>query len=286
MRINLINVGLCSMISKIWKYARKYSALLAGTGLLFLIFAVAAHYLEGLRKFDNELIADEGSATLHQLEFSETAATALMSFHQHFELRFPLEMLENETRTFSLEYDQYTIVTSIPDSSDPVGISPDTSILREQLFKPAKATLTSSGFDVSPNEPIEIQEGTNLPARFLWTIRPKSEGPRHDLLLDISNLLIVPDERTTQLDNELEINGRQIQLDNYEIIPVAITVHTIWGVSRKTYEIVKYSIALLSFILMYPLVHEFLGNNLPWTRGRLARRGPTKRSIGRCGPRR
>ena len=125
--------------------------------------------------------------------------------------------------------------------------------------------LYSSAFNISPQSKIEKPAGTRTPVLFVWTITPRSEG-LHIALLDISNLLMVPEEDTLDLSTSLSINGEERVLEDYGILHLPIRIFTVWGISRNIFETIRYIIGFFVFLLMYPILHEFIKRRLGWSK--------------------
>lgn len=129
------------------------------------------------------------------------------------------------------------------------------AILRPQLKNLIEIHLNSSGFEISPSTRQTISKSNNLPAELRWTITPKSEG-EHLLLLKLPEAHeLAPDYLISKLCYTL--NGISQAVGDTSFYELPLTVGTAWGVSKTVEDSVRAFLALIGFILLYPLFLDF-----------------------------
>jgi len=72
------------------------------------------------------------------------------------------------------------------------------------------------------------------------------------LLLDYSDWLLRPED--SDIKHKLVINGSEIKQSKEGLAKLPIVVRTYWGVPRWVADLVKWCLALIAFVLTYPLV--------------------------------
>lgn len=252
----------------------------ATLGVVATLFPLLSIPISSMRPFLDEL----PESSLCEAEFHQgqsymgpdvSLSITIFSDHSDFRIRCPQTMKENETKEFSLEFDRYTIVRefqplesfyqSIPTDTIRLesfcqSIPTDTIRYKGEITEEKTVELHSSGFKISPSTKIKKASMTELPTLFLWTIKPESEGD-HTIILDISELIRLA-TKDSILENNLMVNGQKNELDYYGSIRFPIRVFTFWGISRKAYGLTKNIILFCGFILMYPVLHEWLKRRL------------------------
>ncbi|MCZ6623535.1 MAG: hypothetical protein O7B35_04795 [Deltaproteobacteria bacterium] len=174
-----------------------------------------------------------------------------------FRLTCPANVKINETFTINLQHDRQFFTV------DEHGNRTDYTV----SYPAGKgASLSSSAFNIAPSERI-AKESKSLPAHFVWTATPKSEG-KHLLVLSISELFYHqesdPADRYYKIRNKLIINGTEEARTDLDSVTVPVSVYTIWGISETTYQLLKWGVGAVIFVVTYPLLLTFLKRKLRW----------------------
>ena len=176
-------------------------------------------------------------------------------FHSQIVLTYPREIRENQTSVVSLRIEAFVDRTVIDSTSNQETARSRISDTLE-LDDYGALRLTSSGFDIAPDREISKPAGTPLPTEYAWTISPKREG-EHNLLLDLSGF-ISPLQENQQLESVLSVNERPRVFDDTRVLRLDVIVKTPWGVDGTTLALIRALIALLGFVLVYPVVAEWI----------------------------
>ncbi len=176
---------------------------------------------------------------------------------QSFEVDFDHSMRVNETKKFTLTFDRW--ITYVPASgsyNDYLSqLAYDESKKFQDIEKEMKFKLFSSGFEIEPDKVLKGKD--KAPFTLFWTLRAKSEG-NHKLILDLSDVIFEEEEFGGGFFSEdFVINGKKYEIDQ-GIVEFDTNVYTIWNIKKWHFELIRYFIALIAFILMYPLVSDFV----------------------------
>jgi hypothetical protein len=164
-------------------------------------------------------------------------------------IEYPLELRMNQTGTVKVRLSRDQEIWDYTSS-------PKRIVHRERNEVPTSFTLGSLAIEVLAPPAKTIPAGAKLPAERLWSIKPKNEGD-HNLILNVSSALMTASSADL-VEANLLVNGDTLQLPPTGDIPLPLEVTTVWGVSEVTVNIVRAGIGLVGFILMYPLLVEFL----------------------------
>lgn len=249
---------------KIKNHLIKRRRIYAVTGVLGISLSLLSIPISSIHPFLDEL----PEQLLNKVEFWQSQmykgpyiSLSISTHYSDFKISCPQTMKENETDEFRLEFDRYTIVSKLPSSFDPLHqftiTDTDTIRYKDKIIGEKAVELHSSGFKISPSTKIQKTSMTELPTLFVWTIKPESEGD-HTLVLDISQLIRRTTKDTLSLENRLIVNEQEKKLDDYGILSFPVTVFTFWGISRKVYAVIRNIFLLMGFILMYPILLEWL----------------------------
>ena len=171
-------------------------------------------------------------------------------------VNYPREIRENETPIVKLALSQqatkWTRMALKTESAEFQNVP--------ALNNEVSARLVSAGFTIQPDSPIAKPKGSRLPVEFLWSIKPSGEG-KHDIFLDLSSIPGTVDYGNAT-NVQYSVNGQEKQFPQSGMIPLAIVVKTVWGVSAVTVLLAKGAIGLLGFILMYPVLIGYLKGRL------------------------
>lgn len=193
------------------------------------------------------------------------------NYKYRYNLTLPSIMRINETSVVEVVLEVYEL--------NQFGECNDNYSQINRLSDDVRLTLFSSGFEIEPTTSIHLEANSTLPATFVWTIRPKSEG-HHYLILDASNHTAHDLSTATenlvmnhwnnqdnvntvglQLINTEQlfaINGSSLARNNIKKVPIEIEVRNIYGISGIAEGLIKGLIALIGFLLMYPSIQQFL----------------------------
>ena len=237
--------------------------LLALLGYFLVALGVTLYFvLPQFVYFSDEVSARRGSATLDRLaQDFRLLGPGTVKKKYIVQISYPIEMRENETTSVDISLD---VSMSMNDS-------PLLSLSQVNLPYEGSATLESAGFDIAPEG--DVEKYGVPPLLFAWTIRPKSEG-KHILLMNIAGLHEGGSVKV--LDQSLTINGSRSPQENVDLLKLPVTVLTVWGISRITFELGSGIVALIGFLLTYPLLVDLLRRFVP-TGIRSSRRRGTKR---------
>lgn len=117
-----------------------------------------------------------------------------------------------------------------------------------------KLTLSGAAFDVKPSETLERKYEKEVgSAIWTWSISPKKEGS-HELLLHLNSLSIVifgggDHYAYIKRNNEKPSFIKDPSLDS---VSIPIEVLTKEGLSLQAFLAIKYSLAFVGFVLLYP----------------------------------
>ena len=123
--------------------------------------------------------------------------------------------------------------------------------------------LSGASFSINPDYKIIKNKGSEFPLVWSWSIAPKSLG-KQELLIDLSDLKLTKYGDNFQGGYALyvTINGerknRNIAISNLRTKALPIKVLSFLGISKLHVELLKYTFAILGFILMYPPIMSFI----------------------------
>ena len=176
-------------------------------------------------------------------------------YHSRIELTYPREIRENQTSVVSLRIEAF-IDRAVIDATSKQETARSRISDTLELDEYGALRLTSSGFDIAPDQEISKPAGTPLPTEYAWTISPKREG-EHNLLLDLSGF-IGPLQENQQLESVLAVNERPLVFGDTRVLRLDVIVKTPWGVGGTTMALIRALIALIGFVLVYPVVAEWI----------------------------
>ncbi len=242
------------------KLLGRRNTILLASGMLLVFFAIFLVALApGLVKPPSSI--DHGHASLELVTITSLLGTRgnvieeRDEVHSRFSLTYPREIRENQTSVVSLRIEAFVdrVVTD-PISKQESARSRISDTL--ELDEYGALRLTSSGFDIAPDQEISKPPGTRLPTEYAWTISPRREG-EHNLLLDLSGF-IGPLQENQQLESVLTVNERSVVFGDTQVLRLDVIVKTPWGVDGTTLTLIRAFFALLGFVLVYPVVVEWI----------------------------
>lgn len=83
-----------------------------------------------------------------------------------------------------------------------------------------------------------------------WVITPKSEG-EFFIMLDFSSTI---EDSVFPVELVATINNEPAALENGAILTLPIRVTTIFGISQRTFELIRYAFIILGFVLTLPFL--------------------------------
>jgi hypothetical protein len=238
---------------------------MAFLGTSFILAALVSGELSSRLAPESSEPPPLGEATLAQRRIVDPRTPKRFEVTDNLGLRieYPLELRMNQTGTVKVRLSQDQEISDY--TSNPKRI-----VHRERNEVPASLTLESLAIEVLAPSVKTIPTGSKLPAERLWSIKPKDEGD-HNLVLNVSSALMTASSADL-VEANLLVNGDALQLPPSGDIPLPLKVTTVWGVSEVTVNIVRAAIGLGGFILMYPLLVEFLKRRM----GYEPEKGPNK----------
>lgn len=176
----------------------------------------------------------------------------------NLKIKYPAAMEEDETGKIILKYDRRMQFIFPPGEIDD-GRYDYAKDQFKRFSNNISFRLYSPGFDIEPEKEIQKVKGDTSDFQEIWLARPKSAG-RHVALLEVSNLLLKKNVLSLHHSNEIFVNGKSDSTINAGngIIELPIKVYTIWGTSPLTFEITKYTIQIVGFVLLLPFVVKLI----------------------------
>lgn len=165
------------------------------------------------------------------------------------EITYPEDMKYNETKRVMVTANFKLLIPGLSAPISPVSIEGSVQL-----------SLSGPAFEVGRKKTIKKEAGTPLPLEFIWDIMPEREG-RHGVSLELHDIL--GKEPLSEDTVRLRINEQPRKLSS-RVVELPIEVYTMWGISRETYGSLNIVVSALSFLLMYPLFHEWIKNR--WSR--------------------
>ena len=173
-------------------------------------------------------------------------------------------MLENEALPIHVRYTsghhaRIAVNPSFGTPDVPSAVRLDSTLDRDLIV-----SLTSAGFEVRPEGSQTAKFGTVLPVELAWTIQPHGEGRRYvQVLIDggtksVDSIVSADRKIWGSFVATAEINGRRVSPNANGLYLLPIEVATLWGLSGRTTSLIAWSIGLLSFVLIGPLIVELL----------------------------
>ena len=148
----------------------------------------------------------------------------------------------------------------------------------DRLLKPLALSLAGAAFAISPSSRIEKQAGSPLPVQWSWSISPQKEGEQR-LLLDLDSVGLAAygalQGSGTLPSLSVTVNGvpkDQTTFANLRSETLKILVLTREGLPLGTYLLIRYTLALVGFLLLYPAVATLVTE---YVKRRKQRRQPT-----------
>lgn len=165
---------------------------------------------------------------------------------QRFSVRIvcPAEILEDESPTVELRFEL---------AGNPDGEAPEPSPMT------AEVELSSATFKIVPSP--RISRSGTPPFVYTWVVTPQSLG-RHALLVDIAQLL--DRDSIDVLEDVVTLNGKALATANATSLALPVRVLTEWGISGRTFNLLRAAVGLLGFILTYPLWIQWVRRLLGW----------------------
>ena len=246
------------------KLSNRIKTVLLASGILLVFFAIfLVALIPNIMKPTSSI--DYGRANLDLVTITplpETRGNEVMEqeeYHTQFALTYPHEMTENQTSVVSLRIEAFVDRAVIdPTSKQETARSRLPGALG--LGEYGALRLTSSGFNIAPDQEISKPSGTHLPTEYAWTISPRREG-QHKLLLDLSGF-IGPLQKNQQLESVLSVNEKSLVFDETQVLRLDVIVKTPWGVDGTTIALLRAFIALVGFVLVYPVAAEWIKNRI------------------------
>jgi hypothetical protein len=107
-----------------------------------------------------------------------------------------------------------------------------------------EVSLFSSSLDIAPNS-IVIKKDAPFPQGVKWLLTPRREG-HHVFAFDTNRLWGVASRiRYVKIDGSIPLNEDYDETGG--VVELPVTVYTVWNVSRRTADVVSWSIGLASF---------------------------------------
>lgn len=100
---------------------------------------------------------------------------------------------------------------------------------------------------IKPSQRLTFQESKVTPITYQWYIEPEEIG-EHYLLLNIGSLYSL--DKLVESNLEVTLNNSHVNTDEFGIVKMPFTVYTIWGVSRKTVEVVRWALFAIGGVFL------------------------------------
>ena len=160
----------------------------ATCGLVIVLLAAGAYFVITQNEF-YQFSDEEPEIDLQKIAISHfvsllTAAndnSALGTMSTKIDLSYQGKMKGYKTRKVKVEYD-ITITR--------VDTNGKNYIIRQPSTTSFSIKLSSSAFEIAPQDKITKKEGTDFPTQFLWTITPQQLG-EHLLIIDLTEVLSI-----------------------------------------------------------------------------------------------
>lgn len=192
---------------------------------------------------------------------------------------YPSTMRENQTLLVRLNYRLQEHIVDIPTGAT-AGIYGNLDKVRdlETMSGELNVSLASSGFDVEPASPFLAKSQDKLPLKAHWTVTPKSEGT-HLLMLRISEKMsgtfadVLPNTTKAMGDAfspatlVANINDQVIRPSDAGLYELPVRVYTYWGLPKWVTSSVAAIIALVGFLLSWPIIVELIQKKRQQTAG-------------------
>jgi hypothetical protein len=223
---------------------KKVSWLRFKIGLALLVSAsvagvVGSGYLSDMKSpFRGSNVASFNAESAHR--YMGSVGVGRYKIERNIELTYSNSMKENQTQLVTLTYSENV--------ANKLGYVPQSITNRKKLTSPLAAILQSPSFDISPDSENVADSGSPFPVTLNWAVAPKSDGD-HILILRIPSILD---------SQRISVNSTQGGKLVTGSISVPIIVATFWGVGKQTVAIIQGAMAFIGFVLMYPLLHEWI----------------------------
>ena len=228
-----------------------HKKILAISGLIVVLLVAGAYFVitqnEFYRFSDEELETSLRETAIAHNVSSLTAArdnTALGSMSIEIGLSYQEKMKETETLEVRIEYDRTITIVDTNGKSDRT---------RQPSTKSFSIKLSSSAFEIAPQDKIIKKEGTDFPTQFLWTITPQQPG-EHLLRIDLTEVLsteYVGDPAYFQL---FTVNGDSMDITKWRTLTLPVKVYTYLCISKATI----YLGGFIGYVLMHPFFIDWI----------------------------
>lgn len=137
-----------------------------------------------------------------------------------------------------------------------------------------KLELAGAAFTIKPSEIIEKPDNSSLPLIWTWSISPMKEG-KQELSLNLEDIGL---SRFKALERDMpgavsflvvKVNGQEkkrVSFDQIRTEILSIDVLTTEGLSVTHFLFLKYGLALIGFLLLYPAVASLVAKLLNRTK--------------------
>ena len=163
---------------------------------------------------------------------SQSTRTVSTQATESAELIYPGGIRVNQSAEIRLSYKLTYEGTVIPSES-----------LSEQ-----SVSVSGAGFEVMPSERRTLLNQETV----IWSARAENTGP-HNIVLNTSELFRLPGASLRLVDND-EVELVDVGEGEY-VLP--IMVYTVWNIPDWAALIIRWSIALVGFILTIPFLQDF-----------------------------
>ncbi|TIP53876.1 MAG: hypothetical protein E5X69_02170 [Mesorhizobium sp.] len=104
-----------------------------------------------------------------------------------------------------------------------------------------------------PTAPFSIDRNTILPVTVVWTLSSSKAGDQV-AVLNISQDLV----ETTKdiLQQDYTINNRLVAGDDLRSIRLPVTVYTVWHITSFQFELLRFLVATIAFLLTLPFLTD------------------------------
>ena len=119
--------------------------------------------------------------------------------------------------------------------------------------------VDSNSLDISEPKTFVFNDSINPDSESIvphpWVITPKSEG-QFFIMLDFSSTI---EDSVFPVELDATINNEPAALENGAMLTLPIKVTTIFGISQRTFELIRYAFIILGFVLTLPLLKGRFG---------------------------
>jgi hypothetical protein len=228
-----------SFITKLLENYDKNKVISLGIGVLLFCLTFLFTSLKYVFQNSNTVVSFIDT-TLKVSEVIIPSSGQTVNIKKYIKLIYPEKIPQNESHIIQL-----IVTTEVMGVAAPIKIDSAIGI-----------RLLSSGFKIDPSAFILKRKGQYDSLDFSWTIFAEKTGVQ-ELLLDISELRLRQDDSAI-----LVANGGAVKYSTADFYPVKIEILTLWGISQKTFNMIKYIVGLLGFILCLPFLKSFFEDKI------------------------